>query len=310
MHFALIGRVAAVFLLVGFPANLPAAETKNPIVISRPPPRYPSDLYRKKIEGRVVVEFIVGADGSVEAAQAIESTNRGFDRSAVQAVLNWRFEPGVKDGKKMRVRATQVVEFGLPKRRRIIPLESLNKTGSATVGYWLDGEGRLARTEVVKASTPVFGKVAVAVLADELAYEQKRSAPEFHGKYEITYEFGKQEIIQGKSAREIRKKLSNPKALFLSEKDLDAPLELLLQDPALFPIALCESNPAGRAIVEFVIDQEGIVQAPRVIEATHEDFGYAAAQAIGQWQYQPPIHKGKPAIVRVRQTVEFSRPQS
>lgn len=308
MHFAQAGRAAAAFLLAGFLANLPAAETRNPVVISRPAPRYPDDLYRKKIEGRVVVEFIVGADGRVEAAQVIESTNHGFDRNAVQAVLQWKFHPGVKDGRKIRVRATQSMDFELPKRRQILPLELLSKTGSATVGYWLDSEGRLARVEVVKATTPVLGKAAVAILADELAYNPRRKPPAAGGRYDITYGFGEQETIQGKSAREIRKKLKSPKAAFLSEADLDAPLEVILQDPALFPVALRESNPDGRATVEFVIDEEGIVQGPRVIEATHEDFGYAAAQAIGQWQYRPPMHKAKPVIVRVRQTVEFARP--
>lgn len=309
MHFAQAGRAAAALLLVGFLANLPAAETRNPVLISRQAPRYPDDLYRKKIEGRVVVEFIVGADGNVEAAQVVESTNRGFDRNAVQAVLTWKFHPGVKDGQKVRVRAKQSMDFELPKRRQIIPWELLNKKGSATVGYWLDGEGRLTRAEVVKASAPAFGKAAVAILADGLAHNPRRNTTGFEGRHEITYGFGEQETVRGKSAREIRKKLNSPKATFPGEDDLDSPLEVILQDPALFPVTLRDSHATGRAVVEFVIDEEGIVQGPRVVEATHEDFGYAAAQAIGQWQYRPPAHKGKPAIVRVRQTVEFALPQ-
>jgi protein TonB len=66
-----------------------------PVVINRVEPDYPPDARRMHIGGRVVVRFLVKADGSVTKASIVEATPEGvFERSALAAVNKWRFKPG------------------------------------------------------------------------------------------------------------------------------------------------------------------------------------------------------------------------
>ncbi|WP_407353401.1 energy transducer TonB [Luteimonas sp. R10] len=62
--------------------------------ISTPAPRYPPEALRSGQGGEVLVEFTVGADGSVTNARVVRANPpRLFDREAVAAVRRWRFEP-------------------------------------------------------------------------------------------------------------------------------------------------------------------------------------------------------------------------
>jgi protein TonB len=62
--------------------------------LSTPSPRYPPEALRAGTSGEVQVEFTVATDGSVTSARVVRSNPaRVFDREAVSAVRNWRFQP-------------------------------------------------------------------------------------------------------------------------------------------------------------------------------------------------------------------------
>ncbi|HSV99987.1 MAG TPA: energy transducer TonB [Sedimentisphaerales bacterium] len=75
---------------------------------------YPSQARIRKLEGIVVVEFIVLPDGGVRDTKVISSQpGEVFNEAAVQAVERWRFAPGTKEGKPVSARVRQKVEFRL-----------------------------------------------------------------------------------------------------------------------------------------------------------------------------------------------------
>jgi TonB family protein len=58
------------------------------------PPIYPQQALRDKVEGFVIVEFNVEADGQVTDPKVIEASPEGvFDDSAVEAIKYSKFEP-------------------------------------------------------------------------------------------------------------------------------------------------------------------------------------------------------------------------
>jgi periplasmic protein TonB len=71
---------------------------KIPRAKSQIPPGYPAAMRKDRIEGEVLVEFDVNTNGQVIAARVVRSTDRTFEEPTLQAVLKWRFEPGMKDG--------------------------------------------------------------------------------------------------------------------------------------------------------------------------------------------------------------------
>jgi periplasmic protein TonB len=76
-------------------------------------PQYPYDLKRQGVTGSCVVQFIIDANGTVIDAWATKSTHREFEQPAVQAVLKWKFRPGKKGGKAVKVVAARPIQFNL-----------------------------------------------------------------------------------------------------------------------------------------------------------------------------------------------------
>jgi protein TonB len=76
-------------------------------------PMYPYNAKNERLEGKVVVEFIVDYDGRVLNPRVVSSSNSIFEEPTVQAVGKWRFEPGRRDGRNVRFRMMVPVEFRL-----------------------------------------------------------------------------------------------------------------------------------------------------------------------------------------------------
>jgi TonB family protein len=62
-------------------------------------------------QGSVIVNLVVERDGTVTDARVVRSVGYGLDERAVAAVHTWRFNPGTKDGKPVRVRINGEVRF-------------------------------------------------------------------------------------------------------------------------------------------------------------------------------------------------------
>ena len=78
------------------------------------PPRYPRRAARLQIEGFVTVEFTITPDGNVVEPVVVESKPpRVFDQAALQAIIQWRFEPRVERGQAVESRVKQRIEFSL-----------------------------------------------------------------------------------------------------------------------------------------------------------------------------------------------------
>jgi TonB family protein len=89
------------------------AQDKKPIPISMETPEYPSSLRLERISGVVIIEFVIGKDGTVTSAVAVKSPDIRLSELAIAAVLKWKFEPGLKDGVLLDVRCKIPVIFDL-----------------------------------------------------------------------------------------------------------------------------------------------------------------------------------------------------
>jgi TonB family protein len=69
-----------------------------PVVTSQAAPEYPYSLRLSGNKGEVVVDFIVDPNGDVVRADVSQSSHPDFEAPAVEAVLKWKFKPGLKDG--------------------------------------------------------------------------------------------------------------------------------------------------------------------------------------------------------------------
>jgi protein TonB len=80
---------------------------QKPRAVFQGSPLYPAELRGKKLEGVVTVTFVVDATGKVSNPHAQKSSHAAFEKPALDAVKQWKFEPAIKSGQrvgcKMRV---------------------------------------------------------------------------------------------------------------------------------------------------------------------------------------------------------------
>ncbi len=84
-----------------------------PVVISETRPSHTPETMRAKIEGPVVLSCVVETDGTIGDVVVKTSLDPVLDEQAVAAAKKWRFTPGMKDGKPVRVRTTLEMTFTL-----------------------------------------------------------------------------------------------------------------------------------------------------------------------------------------------------
>ena len=84
---------------------------RKPEPIVQTQPIYPFEMKREGIEARVRVGFIVDSQGNVILPYVVSATHTGFDHAAIEAVLKWRFRPGMKAGRKVNTRVEQPMDF-------------------------------------------------------------------------------------------------------------------------------------------------------------------------------------------------------
>ncbi len=62
-------------------------------------------------DGTVLVDCVVRSDGSVGNVTVTQSAEKRLDDAAVQAMKQWEFKPGTKDGKPVDVQISVEMKF-------------------------------------------------------------------------------------------------------------------------------------------------------------------------------------------------------
>ena len=76
--------------------------------------KYPEEAKKNKIEGRVIIQFVVAKDGSIKDATILRSVSPELDAEAlrvINAMPNWK--PGIQKGEPVNVKFTIPVTFKL-----------------------------------------------------------------------------------------------------------------------------------------------------------------------------------------------------
>jgi protein TonB len=88
-------------------------QIQTPALVKRVEPLYPPIAVSAHLEGVVILEAIVNAEGAVEAVKVLRSVHPVLDREAEVAVKQWRYSPLVLNGIKERFVLTVTLSFNL-----------------------------------------------------------------------------------------------------------------------------------------------------------------------------------------------------
>jgi TonB family protein len=320
-------------------------ETVVPRPIFRIDPVYPLSMRASGMKGEVVVDFVVDIEGRVRNAFVIRSLNPTFDDPAVEAVRQWRFEPGRRGGRPVNTHMQVPIIFNLQDTYRsgrgpiqepsskpdlsklpeefryetaprpigtarpVYPYALLRdkKKGKATVRFVVGQKGRVEQVLIDQASSPEFGR-ALAAAIEQFVYEPALKG----GRPCLALQGFLQEFDTYAPEQ-----LVSPEDLELLRRELKKPESIVTlaeldakpvprsRRPPVFPVTAPKGTTQGEAFIEFIIDEEGWARLPRIVSASDESFGYAAVQSIATWRFEPPKRGGKSVAVRVHLPVKF-----
>ena len=338
--FAAVGAISA-----AEPKHSALADSADhgPRYLKTVPPAYPIYLKRAGLVGFVTIEFIVDVEGRVINPFVIESNNPWFERPAIEAILQWKFHPGLKNGQVVNCRAQQRVQFelddpstelwqttkapdhaNLPLEIRwdeapqpikstypVYPAEALQaeKKGRAVVRFLVNPQGRIEAAKVLEASAPEFGGAAMASIDAWRFKPATRAGKPCSALIQMVYEFAptgwKANVPVSPGMWDVVFELRHKEPHIYPLDKLDKVPKALSRRPPVYPGVLREAGQPGEALIEFYIDPKGDAQLPRIVSASAPEFGYAAAQAVATWRFEPPMKEGKPVIARAQIPVNF-----
>jgi TonB family protein len=85
----------------------------HPTITSRVSPEYSEEARHARHEGSVILDAIVRSDGTVDVIRIVRELGYGLDEKAVEALGQWKFTPGNRNGEPVDVRLNVQVNFTL-----------------------------------------------------------------------------------------------------------------------------------------------------------------------------------------------------
>lgn len=88
--------------------------TSEPIPIQKFAPEYPAAARKRRTEGWVELQFMVGINGTPTQIEVMRAEPSGmFDRAAIRAVSRWKFKPAQREGSDVEAMARTTISFKL-----------------------------------------------------------------------------------------------------------------------------------------------------------------------------------------------------
>ena len=96
------------------PHTIPA-DTMAKLIVTKVPPQYPADAKKARIQGKVVLDAVIGKTGNVENLKVV-SGPAALQQSALDAVRQWTYKPFLVNGNPIEVETTINVTYTLSKK--------------------------------------------------------------------------------------------------------------------------------------------------------------------------------------------------
>ncbi|MBC7369797.1 MAG: TonB family protein [Undibacterium sp.] len=313
---------------------------------STPSGEYPGVLSERRLAGAVEFSCRVDAAGRASAPRILGTTHADFVLPALAALAKWEFTPAKQGdlviatelvgevsfdaiaGNRAEVLAANGIaapEGGAPgawpqlvrAADAVWPHDLLMQGGSgeAVLEFTVEANGSVASLRVLSATQPAFGQAALAALATW------RFRPALSNGQTIAVPLIKRvEFVAVPQSAAAAEAIKDPVAELVravragsigAPKGLDEKLTPIFRVPPVYPAALkAAGGPKGEAVIEFVIARDGRARLPKIVSASHEEFGWAAATAVAQWVFKAPMREGQAVDVKVSIPVGFAPPES
>lgn len=111
LFLLLAGGIAALRAQDVGPPYRVGGEVSRPEKISGPPPVYTEMARKARVTGVVILEAQIDEEGNVTDARVLKGLPMGLDKSALDAVMTWKFKPAMRYGQPVPVFYVLTVNF-------------------------------------------------------------------------------------------------------------------------------------------------------------------------------------------------------
>lgn len=206
------------------------------------------------------------------------------------------------------VRIEQTVEAQFPVKLSFTAITS----GEARLLVNIDADGKLADVMVLNYTDPAFAEEATAVLKRWRYRPATVDGNPTGVRFEIGFDFqstGRVISLAGPESTNAFLDQMMPVEstnLLCPPAELDHPVEAIRTVSPLHPgRAGVSTTKQGTTVLDFYVDEKGMIRMPVVMQTTDRFYAEAAVLALSQWRFSTPTRKGSPVAVRLRQRFNF-----
>lgn len=160
----------------------------------------------------------------------------------------------------------------------------------------IDTQGVVRAAKVVQPGTAVLDEAALAIMKKWRFRPGRKDAKPVASRLIVPVAFSLPDAVAAAPV--------GPAIIPVDQLDR-APM-VRYQESPVYPADLRRRGIGGEVLVDFIIDDRGIVRSPRAISAPHQALGEAAENAVGQWTFFPGIKDGRAVATRLQVPIEFT----
>jgi TonB family protein len=105
--------IALALVAAGMLGAQELSRVRPPTIVSKVEPQYSEEARKAGLQGTVLLKIIVDPAGKPRDPKVLRGLGLGLDEKAIEAVNNWQFQAGAKDGQPVPVQAQIEVNFRL-----------------------------------------------------------------------------------------------------------------------------------------------------------------------------------------------------
>lgn len=180
--------------------------------------------------------------------------------------------------------------------------------GTARVAFLVDKTGRVIQTRVLDADQAAFGEAVAAMLESWKFTPAKRDCQPTDALLVKDHRFGakSRDTALTDADRTLLSGLASGSVAPTELAGLDRMPAMRYSVAPVYPTELRRQHQNGRAVIEFMLAPSGRVHLPRVVNATHPEFGWSAATALLRARFDTPTRQGQPVVARLQLPFEFT----
>jgi TonB family protein len=323
------------------PAGAPAAAAAGvgngvaaPVLLYKKEPEYTEEARKARYQGSVLLSVEIDPSGTPTNIRVLRGLGLGLDEKAVEALQQWKFKPGSRDGSPVPVTANIEVNF-----RLLDPPVSPDAAAGVGGGVYRVGGGVTA--PIVVQSTWIgrtLKGIIVSGLSDQARADLLSQLPVHEGDTltgeslvnvtRVARAFDEHLVVipmlAGSSEATLGIMLAGgtaagtttvpsanagaaPPARVRVGGNVQQNL-LISQPPAVYPPLAKQARIQGVVKLNATIAKDGTMQHLEVVSG-HPLLTQAAMDAVRQWVYKPTLLNGQPVEVMTEIDVNFTLSQ-